>query len=366
MLLSNAFAVPRTPRVRVLVNQEPVSGCIDAQIISNNHYACDRFFLTLALDTDPAMGVPFWASEQDIQVEIQLSLDGRAFVPFLVGQIDLATIDPVARTVHLEGRDLAAALIEARTQETFSNRTSSEIATILASRHGLTAVVTPTTTPVGRYYQDEHDRITLNQFSRATTEWDLLTFLASEEGFDVFVQGTNLYFQPPASLNDVTLLLQPTDMLQLQLQRSLTLARDMIVTVKSWNSRQKAAFSQTARATGPKTNGAKIGPPQRYVFVKPNLTPGAALKFAQQMLAELTLHERVLEFSMPGELSLTGRSTLRLDGTNSDFDQGYYVDVIERKITMTGGFVQHVRAKNTSPRSQSIIPADIVGSVTGS
>lgn len=365
-MLPNSFvSAPRTPRVNVLINQVPVAGCIDTQIISNNHYACDRFFLTLALDTDPAMGAAFWASQQDIAVEIQVSMDGIGFVSMLVGQIDLATIDPIAGTVRLEGRDLAAALIEARTQETFSNRTSSEIAVILAGRHGLTPIVTSTTTPVGRYYQDEHDRITLNQFSRATTEWDLLTFLADHEGFDVFVQGQNLYFQPPMALMSPVLVLQPPMLMQLQLQRSLTLARDMIVTVKSWNSRQQNAFTQTARATGPKTTGAKVGSPQRYVFVRPNLTPGDALKLAQKLLANLTMHERVVDLTMPGELTLTGQSTLLLDGTNTDFDQAYFVDAIERQITMSGGYVQRVRAKNTSPRTQSVIPADVVGSVTG-
>ncbi len=151
--------------------------------------------------------------------------------------------------IRAEGRDLTAALIEARTQETFANRTASEIAQLFAGRHNLAAEVTETRTPVGRYYQDEHDRITLDQFSRATTEWDLLVFLAQQEGFDVFVSGTTLYFQPPAGA-DVALTLSPDTVLDLRLERSLTLARDIEVTVKSWNSRQQSAFTQTARARG--------------------------------------------------------------------------------------------------------------------
>lgn len=365
MQLSSAFTVPRTPRVNILINQAPAGGCIDAQVISNNHYGCDRFFVTLAADENPEFGASFWASQQDVALEIQISVDAQSYTSILIGQIDLATIDPIVGTVRLEGRDLAASLIEARTQETFSNRTSSEIATILAERHGLIPVVTATSTPVGRYYQDEHDRITLNQFSRATTEWDLLTFLGQHEGFDVFVQGQELHFQPPMSIANPAMVVQPEMLMQLQLQRSLTLARDMIVTVKSWNSRQKNAFTQTARASGPRTGGQKLGPPQRYVFVRPNLTPGDALRLAQQLLANLTMHERIAEMTMPGELSLSARSTLRLDGTNTEFDQGYYIDIIERQITSTGGYVQRVRAKNSSPRTQSVIPADIVGSVTG-
>ena len=95
------------------------------------------------------------------------------------GAVDSVSIDPTLGLVRLDGRDLTGSLIEARTQETFANRTSSEIAALLAGRHNLTPRVSSTTTPVGRYYQSEHDSITLSQFSRATTEWDLLVYLGA-------------------------------------------------------------------------------------------------------------------------------------------------------------------------------------------
>jgi phage protein D len=261
-------------------------------------------------------------------------------------------------SVHLDGRDRTTPLIETRTQETFANRTASEIAVLLAERHNLTPCVSPTTTPVGRYYQDEHDRITLNQFSRATTEWDLLVFLACHEGFDVFVEGATLYFQPATQPTDTPVLLRPSDLIGLTLERSLTLARDIEVTVKSWNSRQSSAFIQKARAACRPGAGRSAGPPQNYVFVRPNLTPDEALKLAQRKLAELTRHERVIELSMPGELAMTPRSMIMLDGTDSAFDQTYYVDMIERQLHLSGGFTQHIRAKNTSPRTATTAPAD--------
>jgi hypothetical protein len=98
--------------------------------------------------------------------------------------------------LQIEGRDLSSRLIENKTQEAFVNQTSSQVATTLAQRRGLTPQVTATTTLVGRYYQQDHVRDSLNQFSRTTTEWDLLIYLAQREGFDVFVKGTTLYFQP--------------------------------------------------------------------------------------------------------------------------------------------------------------------------
>ena len=104
--------------------------------------------------------------------------------------------------------------------------------------------------------------------------------------------------------------------------------------------------------------GQSSGAPQNYVYVRPNLTPDEALKLAQRKLAELTRHERVIELSMAGELDMTPRSMIMLYGTGSDFDQTYYVDLIERRLHTSGGFTQHIRAKNTSPRTETTAPTD--------
>lgn len=346
----------RAPRLRVIANGQVLNGAMEAEVISNNHYAADRFSASVALGIDPWADIAFWASESNILLEVQFSLDGGAsFTSLIQGSVDAVSIDPALGLVHLDGRDLTTSLIETRTQETFANRTASEIATLLAGRHGLAAQVVPTTTPVGRYYQDEHDRITLDQFSHATTEWDLLVFLARQEGFDVFVQGQSLCFQTATQPTDIAMAVHPGDLIDLRLERSLILAQNMEVTVKSWNSRQNSAFIQQALANN--GAGGSSGLPQRYVYVRPNLTPDDALKFAKQKLAELTRHERSIEVSMPGELLLTPRSMIMLQGTGSDFDQAYFVDVIERRLHQTGGFTQRIRARNTSPRTDTTTPA---------
>ena len=369
MLPSEALSPWRSPRLRILANGAPLEGVIRAEVFANNHYAADRFSASIALGADPWVNAAAWAAEPDILLDVQFSLDaGASFKNLITGAVDSVSIDPVIGEVRLDGRDLTAPLIETRTQETFANRTASEIAILLAERHNLTPVVTNTTAPVGRYYENQHDRITLGLFSRATTEWDLIIFLAQQEGFDVFVTGTELHFQPADPTPDVNLMIHASDLIDLHLERSLTLARDMEVTVKSWNSRNQKAFTQTARAArrsgGAQEGVSRSGPPQRYVFVRPNLTQQDALKLAQQKLAELTRHERVLQATMPGELAMSPRSLLTLMGTGTAFDQTYFIDTIERSINFETGFTQHIRAKNSSPRTQTTTPADVVVSVT--
>jgi hypothetical protein len=370
----------RRPLLRVLVNGVPVTGALRASIESNNHYAADRFEVSLALGADPVANAAFWSTTGFVMLDASVG-----FVPFyapagmspawtnlISGAVDTVAIDAVSQIVRLSGRDLTAAFVEARTQETFANQTASEIATTLAGRHNIAAVVTPTTTPVGRYYQLEHDRITLDQFSRATTEWNLLVWLAEREGFDVFVQGATLYFQPPAPLAPPALVLSAAasefgaaNVTDLRMERSLTLAGDIAVTVKSWNSRLQSAFNQTVTSTGVSSLGSQGATPQTYVFVRPNLTPDEALKFAEAKLAELTLHEKVIIARMPGELTLTARSVIALAGTGTDFDQSYFIDTLEREISFDSGFIQRIRAKNSSPERQVTPPADAVMSVTG-
>jgi phage protein D len=356
--LNNSASVLRIPRLQVSANGQVITGAIEAEVISNNYYAADRFSVTIALGVDPWAEAPFWASELEILVDVQFSLDaGASFTSLVQGAVDCVNIDSTLGLVHLDGRDLTAPLIEARTQETFANRTSSEIASLLAGRHGLTPNVTPTSTPVGRYYQSEHDSITLNQFSRVTTEWDLLVFLARQESFDLFVAGQALYFQPTAQDTNAAVTLRPEDIIDLRLERSLTLARDIEVSVKSWNSRQNSAFVQRARASS-LGGSCRSTTPQRYVFVQPNLTPDDALKLAQRKLAELTRHERSIRIMMPGDLVLTPRSLITLEGTGTEFDQSYYVDAIERRLQQGSGLTQYVLARNTSPRSVATDSSD--------
>ena len=365
MLLSDLpLQACRRPRIRALANGVIATHVVSADINSNNHYAADRFRLTLAIDPVSAAA---WCSTVNCFVDVQFSLNaGSKWTSIVQGAVDVVDYDPIAGKLFLSGRDLTAALIEARTHEAFVNQTSSEIAELLARRHNLVPDVVPTSTLVGRYWQLEHDRVTLDQFSSTTTEWDLLVTLAQHEGYDVWVSGTTLHFRPVRDNNEVPVTLRVSgtkaglpNVIGARLQRSLTLARDIQVEVKSWNSRQQAAFVQTARNRS--RDDAPRRPPRRYVFVVPNLSPDAALKLAQQKLAELTRRERTITIEMPGDIQLRPRMQAKLAGTGTEFDQIYWIDEIDRRLDFNGGFTQRVRASNSNVTSQATSPADRIG-----
>lgn len=346
----------RRPRLQVLANGAPLAGVRDAEVSANSHFGASRFSLTIALGADPLWTPDYWSAQSTVMLEVQVGFvpDGApdnaaAWVSLILRAADTIEIELPEQLVRVHGRDLTAALLVARTQETFANQTSSEIAASIAARHNLTAAVTPTSALAGRYYELEHDQLTLGQFSRASTEWDLLVYLAQQEGFDVFVEGGTLYFQPPqadpsspdATLRPIATANGPVNLIELRMERCLALAGNVGVTVKSWNSRQGVAYTQSAGA-------ASAAAVQNYQFVRPNLLPDQATALAQNWLGMLTQHERVITARMPGELALTPRGVVALEGTGTAFDQVYYIDTIDRQIRFNGGFVQSVRAKNST------------------
>ncbi len=322
----------RSPAVAISVNGVAVGGVIEAEVASNSHLAANRFRLRLALDVS---GAAIWSSNP-LQIAIQFGVNG-ASMPMILGQADFVEIDPIRGEVSVDGRDLTALFIEARTQETFQNQTASDIVTSLATRQGLVANVTPTSGPVGRNFQSQHARTTLDQHGRFTTEWDLLTRLADQEGFDIWVDQQVLNFMPPAASGTVAL--TPGDCVSMRLERTLSLEGTLSVAVRSWDCRGQTSISQTA------TLGGGVGGVPDYVIVRPNVTADVAQSIAQRVLGEMAQHALCVDLELPGELTMQPRMGLALSDTGTDFDGLYVISDVERRMSFGHGFTQHVRAR---------------------
>jgi phage protein D len=365
----------RKPRMKVLANGTEIQ-CLSTEVHSNNHYQADTFTIEAVLSSGASNSAQFWGNQDTVLIDIQYGLatgtsETASFTSVFQGEIDHLDLHEPTGLIRADGRDLTARLIDAKTHETFLNKTASQVAETLAGRHGLTPVVTATQGLVSRFYKQDHDRITLGQFSKTTTEWDLLTYLAQQEGFDVYVQGVELHFAPTTDRSNSTPFVinyapPPTsqtqgsasatcDVIDLRLERSLTLAKDLTVIVQSWHSGQAKAIVATAHSTGTQ-KGGQSGGTQTVLRVFPNLDKTAADQKAKAILEELSRHERVISFEQPGEPNLTARSMVQLQGTGSSWDQLYYVDTITRSMRFDGGFVQHVRAKNHSTDSEAAAP----------
>ncbi len=346
--------VGRQPRVSVTVNGVPVSEVISILVHRNNFLAADTFKVVFAFD--PGAGVPDWVQADVVALDLMIAENPGTSLSVITGLADEVVLDLANGIVTATGRDYTAQFIETKTAEKFQNLTSSQVVQILANRHGLASQVTSTMTPTGKYYDSDHSIVT-NEVS----EWTLLSYLAGREGFDIFVQGNTLFFQPAAnpiedSPFDVYCVVDGSspsaNVSRLITHRSMTLARDVIVKVVSWNHEMKSAVTATRRAekTTARGQSAKF-PPTTYVFREAGLTQDQANALADSKLRELTLHERRIEFDIPGDLSLTPRSLVRLSGTGTDFDQTYFVAQIYITCSLERGFSMKVTAKNASPQS---------------
>ncbi len=323
----------RSPQVVVLVNGAPVGGIIDVEVSSNNHLAANRYRLSASL---AATGYDVWAAAS-LTVEVQIGLGGE-FRSLTIGDVDRLDFDIGRNEVHVDGRDLTSRLIEARTQESFENQTSSAVATLLATRHGLIPFVSVTPRLIGRDYQNSYSRLTLDQHSRATTEWDLLVRLAEEDGFDVWVEGQALYYAPAQQAGDV-LMMTPSDCLSLRLERLPPLSSGLTVTVKSWDGRGQRRILESAQSAA--TSGAS----RKYSVVQPNLSSTDARALAARLLSQMAQHERSVAIDMPGDLTTRPRGILELAETNTDFDGVWLITGVERRISSERGFEQTLEAR---------------------
>jgi hypothetical protein len=78
------------------------------------------------------------------------------------------------------------------------------------------------------------------------------------------------------------------------------------------------------------------------------LWPADVDALAQNQLSDISIHERLVEFELPGEVMLSARDSIRLQGTGTEFDQLYLIESIDRYMHPHGGFVERIRAKNAS------------------
>lgn len=373
--LNDPGAAPyvRNPLLAVLFNGKPIPGALSATWSSTNHFAPDTFTASFALNADARFGLDWWEG-LDVPAFVDIQVDTGAG-PFSlgIGQVDQHQASPEEGTFTISGRDLGALMLDTPTAEAFQNQTSSQIVETIAQRHGLTPKVTGTTTLADRFFTTDHTRETHATGSRNTNEWDLLVRLAQQDGFDLFMTGRTLNYQPLPKVGDKPYLVRwqnrtagnavpLSNAIGLHLDRKLQLAKPVTVTVSSFHSKKGATVTATASTTGAKTGGVISGSvftqsakkPQKYNFSFPNLTQAQAQARADVLLADITKHERSISWQEPANNLISPRNVVRVEGVGQGWDQSYFVETVTRHIDF-GGFKMDIKAKNQSAATSAII-----------
>ena len=350
----------RQPRALVQVNGTTVPALMSLEIDETAFSQPSTFRVELAVQAlPPGNDLAWWMRTMDeIDVEIFIGFpsdptdyDASDLTSMFYGRADDVEVDWAGQTMSVSGRDLSAKLADVKSAQKYVNQKASDVATMLAAQYGLTPKVTPTKTPIGKFYSidhvDQHDD---------RTQWDLLSWLARDEQFVVFVQAKELHFQPKPSASQTPQVFHWTppsggagfnegNFIRLSSRRELTVAKGIKVEVKSWNSKKNNGYSKTAQ------NGGQN--PQTYSYVIAGLEPDDCQARAKQLLAELSQHEKTLTIEGPADNSLTVADVIQLSGTGTALDQIYFPSQIKRTFDAEGGYRWEIEAKLIPPADEA-------------
>ena len=119
------------------VNGARMPGLLSLTVTRNNFLAADHFAAEVALDaTGHGFGAPFWAMQDQIELNLMVSLGQGAPQSLIIGLVDEVAIDLAQQSMSLTGRDYTSLFIETKTAEKFQNLSSSQVAELLARQAG--------------------------------------------------------------------------------------------------------------------------------------------------------------------------------------------------------------------------------------
>lgn len=363
-------ATVRQPRGQVKIGGVIIPAWTSWSVDSNSFFSADTFHVTFAASALPEGQSADWFSRQKtLEVEILAGFiaseehpQGTEMHSLIVGHVDDITFNPSTAELELTGRDLSAQLIDNKTStEAFRNQTASQVAETLAKKYGLTAKITKTTTKVGTYYDQDHIGLTDQR-----SEWDVLTYLASQEGFIALMKGRTLIFAPspflePPKDHYVIDFYKGAGMVHLNgknlsFTRSLTVAKGVVVTASSFHAKNKKAvtafYPRAAKSIGAGRAKAVGGDVQQYKLrLPPNKSVLEVEAAAKKRYLEIIQHEMKLTLDGPADHSLDIQTAIKVQGTGTAFDQVYYPDAITWNMNMDSGYTMSLRAKNLAPEN---------------
>ncbi len=260
------------------------------------------------------------------------------------GYMDTARwdFDDTGEIVTLTGRNAVGQMIDTKVTNKLPNMTSSAIAAKFAAEHGLTPVITPTTTLAGTYY-NQNSAVMGNE----TTEWDLLLFLARQENFIVRVKGKQLLFGPYATVTGyVNQAPIPYtwgyDIERLEIERSPHAAKDLMVKVITYDRNGKHRIIETAKSTSQyaKRIGGQTGERQQYIetYTIPGLTREQAQKKAASILGELSRSQLIGQITAAGNTDMGIDRKIVLYGVGQGLSDNYYLNRVKHSFDLSSGY----------------------------
>jgi phage protein D len=227
-------------------------------------------------------------------------------------------------SVQIAGRNEVGPFMDTKTTDKFPNQTSSAIVATFAAQYNLQTQITPTYTLAGTYYSDDQVQLTTD-----ITQWDLMNYLAGQEGFTLRVVGNTLYFGPRDSFLKSTTLPYTwgQNVKRLHLQRTPHAAKDIKVEVITWQPGKKTrivATATNATSYAKKVTGTSAHQEWVETYYFPGLTQDQAQSKANTILDQLSSSELIGDLACDGNDQQDIYQPLQLYGTGLGSDQQYW------------------------------------------
>lgn len=331
---------------------------ISFHVDSTNTHAADTFEIEVPAYDQTVEDLQIVLNTESLEIEIAVDDGTGSFVRILFGYVDDYELDPVMGMVTLTGRDLTSLLMDTQaiTSKVIAELTASDVAESYAEEHNLKKDITPTTQLVGQYDTFHHVLIT-----GTTTEWDVLCKLAQNEDYDVYVINETLHFKPKTTAKDYYRIdwnyfdeagLETSNALKIKLHRTMTIANDIEVVVKGFNSVTGTSFTKTfKRKRTPQRKQSRVKTQKYYIYAN-GATPDQISELARKTLDQLSAYQKRIDLSLIGDTLLTPRSIIKLTGIGYGFDQLYYPYKITRSMSFGEPFVMECSAKNHDVNTQ--------------
>lgn len=323
----------------------------------NGYAAADTFNLTCPFrildylkDTTNLANTPgtetILLTQPDILVEIYSGYPKNPFnynendlTQLMYGYLDTVDFyfDEQGERVQIQGRNEVGPFMDTKTTDKFPNQTSSAIVTMFAQQQGLQTQITPTYTLAGTYYSNDQVQLTTD-----ITQWDLMNYLAGQEGFTLRVVGKTLYFGPRDSFLKSTTLPYTwgQNVKSLHLQRTPHASKDIKVEVITWQPGKKTRIVTSAANTttyAKKVTGTSAHQEWVETYYFPGLTREQAQSKANTILDQLSQSELIGDLTCDGNDQQDIYQPLQLYGTGLGSDQKYWPTKVTHSFDQQGG-----------------------------
>lgn len=213
-------------------------------------------------------------------------------------------------TVTLMCRDYSAPLLDTAYSVGYAKRTASQVAQILAAKHGLTAQVTPTV-----------DILEKDLFHDCT-EWEMIQELADHEGYICYIKkDKKLVFAPRAETEPLIGTYRwKENAISADFDDS-TVGVYNKVTVRHWTRKQKIEGSAQDNFLIKQMGGVR----ERIIYDSRIKSPAQAKAKAEKRLKELSRTVITGQLSVIGSPALSAEKRIQLTGFGR-FSSTYYIE----------------------------------------